>query len=129
MFADPQSITISAATTSLPRVSTNGGATRYSSADGAIQEFVSHTANGKRIRSVLGLQISKYAADPLFPAQNTPYSATFKVFRDAPRGVHGCRTESGMGWTSCPARRYFGTPHDCLLWRAVVGDGPLHFVE
>jgi len=84
MFADPQSITISAATTSLPRVSTNGGATRYSSADGAIQEFVSHTANGKRIRSVLGLQISKYAADPLFPAQNTPYSATFKVFRDAP---------------------------------------------
>jgi len=84
MFADPQSITISAATTSLPRVSTQGGATRYSSADGAIQEFVSHTSNGKRTRSVLGLTVSKYAADPLFPANNAPYSTTFKVFRDAP---------------------------------------------
>lgn len=83
MFADPQSITISAATTSLPRVSTQGGSTRYSSADGAIQEFVSHTI-GKRQRSVLGLTVSKYAADPLFPVQNTPYSCSFKIFRDAP---------------------------------------------
>jgi hypothetical protein len=83
MFTDPQSITISAATTSLPRVSSNGSSTRYSSADGAIQEFVSHTI-GKRQRSVFALTTSKYAADPLFPVQNTPYSITFKVFRDAP---------------------------------------------
>lgn len=84
MFTDPQSITINAITTPLPRVSANGSSTRYSSADGAIQEFVSHTSNGKRNRSVLSLTVSKYAADPLFPATNTPYSCTFKVFRDGP---------------------------------------------
>lgn len=83
MFADPQSITISGTPTSLPRVSSNGSTARYASADGAIQEFVSH-ATGKRLRSTFGLRVSKYAADPLFPVQNTPYSMTLKVFRDGP---------------------------------------------
>jgi len=83
MFADPQSITISGTTTSLPRVSSSGSSTRYSNADGSIQEYVSH-AIGKRNRSIFGLVVSKYAADPLFPAQNTPYSMSLKVHRDGP---------------------------------------------
>lgn len=83
MFADPQSITISGTTTSLPRVSANGSSTRYSSADGSIQEFISHRT-AKRNHSIFGLVVSKYAADPLFPVQNTPYSMSLKIHRDGP---------------------------------------------
>lgn len=83
MFADPQSITISGTTHPLARVSVQGSSAQYVSADGTIKEFVSHTT-GKRLRSILSLSVSKNAPDPLFPAQNTPYSMSLKIHRDGP---------------------------------------------
>ena len=83
MFADPLSITISGTTTSLPRVGGTGTTSQYASADGAIRETVQHSF-GRRNRSALALVVSKYAADPLFPAQNVPYSMTLRVVRDGP---------------------------------------------
>lgn len=83
MFADPQSITISGVTTSLPRVGSTGTTSQYASADGAIRETIQHS-QGRRIRSAFALVTSKYAPDPLFPSQNTPYSMTLRVVRDVP---------------------------------------------
>lgn len=83
MFTDPQSVTISATPYTLARVSSDVNAGRFSTSDGAIQELVSHSY-GRRVRRVLKIVHSKYAADPLFPAQNAPYSLTFSVLADVP---------------------------------------------
>lgn len=83
MFADPQTVTISATPYTLARVSTDANAGRFSTGDGAIQEAVSHIY-GKRARRLLKIVHSKYAPDPLFPAQNLPYSMTFSVLADVP---------------------------------------------
>jgi hypothetical protein len=66
-FADPQSVTISAVTSSLPRVSTGQGTSEYLSADGLIKLSASN-AYGRRTRRVLRLDHSKITADPFIPA-------------------------------------------------------------
>lgn len=83
-FADPQSVTISGTAFSLPRTSSAPNASTYTSADGAIVYTVSDSY-GKRNRRTARITHSKYAADPLFPAQNVPYSMTFYVVADVPR--------------------------------------------
>jgi hypothetical protein len=84
MFTDPQSITVSGTAHSLARVSSDGNGSRYQNADGTVVESVSHT-NGKRYRRAFRVQHSKVAPDPLFPANNVPYSASFWVIADVPK--------------------------------------------
>lgn len=84
MFADPQSVTISGVTTSLPRTSSEDDGSTYMSADGSIVETVS-SSYGKRNRRTMRISHSKYAPDPLFPAQNAPYSMSFYIVADVPK--------------------------------------------
>lgn len=84
MFSDPQSVTISATPYTLPRVSSDVNAGSFRTNDGAISISVSHTY-GKRWRRTIRITHSKYAADPLFPANNAPYSMSFYLVVDVPR--------------------------------------------
>jgi hypothetical protein len=85
MIADPQSITIAPASAlSLPRVSSGVDSGRFSSADNSVVETIS-SSYGKRTRRTWRVVHSKVVPDPLFPAQNVPYSMTFYVVADVPR--------------------------------------------
>jgi len=83
MFTDPQSVTIKAVANSLPRVSVNGSASVYQKDDGNVKLTVS-SAYGKRTRRTARIDFRKTAADPLFPAQNTPYSMSTYIVADVP---------------------------------------------
>jgi hypothetical protein len=83
-YADPQSVTISATPHSLPRVSVGPDQSTYSKDDGTISMTVS-SAYGKRNRRTARIVHSKTAPDPLFPAQNIPYSMSFYIVADVPK--------------------------------------------
>ena len=82
-FTDPQSITISAVTTPLPRVSTGNGNSDYASSDGLIHLSAS-SAYGRRTRRVLRIDHSKLTADPFIPTQNTKVSMSNYIVFDVP---------------------------------------------
>jgi len=82
-FTDPQSITISGATSSLPRTSVRDNESKYMSSDGLIVLAASH-AYGRRTRRVLRVDHSKITADPFIPAQNTKVSMSNYIVFDVP---------------------------------------------
>lgn len=82
-FTDPQSITISGSTVSLPRVSTGTGTSSYQSADGLITLSAASTY-GRRTRRVLRVDHSKLTADPFIPTQNTKVSMSNYIVFDLP---------------------------------------------
>jgi len=82
-LADPQTVTISAVTTPLPRTSTEGNESKYTSADGLIGLTVSHSY-GKRGRSVIRIDHSKLAPDPFRPTENTKVGAAVYTVFDFP---------------------------------------------
>jgi len=82
-FSDPLSVTISAVTSPLPRVSTEGDETTYQSADGLIQVQASHDS-GKRYRHLLRINHSKLAPDPFRPAENVKVSMSNYIVFDVP---------------------------------------------
>jgi hypothetical protein len=82
-FADPQSVTISAVTSSLPKVSTGKNEGVYTSADGLVTLSGAH-AYGRRTRRVLRLDHSKLTADPFIPAQNVKVSMSNYIVFDVP---------------------------------------------
>jgi hypothetical protein len=82
-FADPLSIDIGAGAVSLPRVSVGSNQSKYMSADGNIEVVVSHRYS-TRTRRVARVNVRKTAPDPLFPAQNTPFTMSYYVVIDVP---------------------------------------------
>lgn len=82
-FSDPQSITISGTTISLPRTSTGNGSSDYTSADGLVKLSANH-AYGRRTRRVLRLDHSKITADPFIPTQNSKVSMSNYMVFDIP---------------------------------------------
>lgn len=80
---DPQSITISGVTTTLPKVSLGKNQSEYLSADGLMRLTASH-AYGRRTRRVLRFDHSKITADPFIPAQNTKVSMSQYLVTDVP---------------------------------------------
>lgn len=85
-FTDPQSITISGTTVSLPRTNSGGNGAEYRSADGLITLSASH-AYGRRTRRVIRVDHSKITADPFIPAQNTKVGmSNYLVFDVPPAG-------------------------------------------
>jgi hypothetical protein len=85
-LADPQTITISAATSSLPRVSVDETESEYLSSDGLIKMTVSHSY-GKRQRRLVRVDHAKLTADPYKPAENVRVgSAVYTVFDMPPAG-------------------------------------------
>lgn len=83
-FSDPQSITISAVTSSLPRVSSGDGNSKYTSADGLV-DLSASSSYGNRTRQVLRVDNTKITADPFIPAQNTEVSMSCYMVFDRPR--------------------------------------------
>lgn len=82
-FADPQSITISASTVSLPRTSTGQNGSEYTSSDG-LWKLSANSAFGRRTRRVIRFDHSKITADPFIPAQNTKVSSSVYTVFDIP---------------------------------------------
>jgi len=82
-FADPQSITISAVTSPLPRVSVEEDESTYQSADGLIQLQASHDS-GKRFRHVLRVNHNKLTADPFKPTENVKVGMSHYLVFDVP---------------------------------------------
>lgn len=85
-FADPQTITISAATTSLPRTKQEGDESQYTSADGLIKLSASHTENRGRERHLLRLDHSKLSADPYKPDENRRVTMAVYIVLDVDPG-------------------------------------------
>ena len=84
MFTEPQSVTISGTAHSLPRVASGDFSGTFQKDDGTVAVNVQH-AFGKRARSTISIVHQKTSADPLIPAQNVPYSMTFRLVVDRPR--------------------------------------------
>lgn len=82
-FADPQSVTISASTISLPRISVGDDQSEYASGDGLTQLSASHNY-GKRTRRMLRLDTSKLTSDPFKPAENVKVSMSCYMVFDLP---------------------------------------------
>jgi hypothetical protein len=82
-FTDPQTVTISGATTPLPRVSVGDDESEYQSGDGLIKLTASHNY-GKRTRRMVRLDTQKVSADPYKPTENVKLSMSNYIVFDLP---------------------------------------------
>lgn len=82
-FAEPQTVTVSGVTSSLPRTNTKDNRGEYTSADGLIMLSASH-AYGRRTRRVLRLDHSKIAPDVFVPATSGKLSMSCYLVFDLP---------------------------------------------
>jgi hypothetical protein len=82
-FADPQSITIGATTSSLPRVSVGRYSSDYQSADGLITLRASSSL-GNRTRRVIRVDHKKLAADVFQPDRQVERSMSCYLVFDLP---------------------------------------------
>jgi hypothetical protein len=83
-FADPQSVTISGSTISLPRVSNGQNSGGFASNDGNVKLSVSDSYGG-RTRRVLRLDQTKVAADPFVTGINTSYNMSAYLVVNTPK--------------------------------------------
>lgn len=83
-FADPQSVTISGSTISLPRTSSGVNSGGFMSSDGNTVLTVSDQY-GSRNRRMIKLQSTKVAADPLLSGANNYYSMSTYLVVDTPK--------------------------------------------
>lgn len=83
MFADPQSVTISGAAISLPRISSGVNSGVFVNNEGTVKETVSHTY-GRRNRRMFRLDHSKVAPDPLISSTNIVHSMGAYLVVDTP---------------------------------------------
>jgi len=101
-LTDPQTVTISAATTSLPRVSVDETESEYLSSDGLIKLTASHSY-GKRVRRLIRIDHAKLTSDPFRPAENVKVGmAVYTVFDLPPAGYTGA--EALAVWTGFNAQ-------------------------
>lgn len=82
-FADPQSIKIEATTSSLPRVETSGGESKYSNEDGTVSLKIS-TTNGRRRRHTIRVDQTKITDDPYNDALNVTIGESVYLVIDRP---------------------------------------------
>lgn len=83
MFTDPQSITVSGAAVTIPRISLGNMSALYRSSDGAFELSIAHSAN-KRERSVVRLTANKVGVDPFDTGKSRAYTAQAYLVIDAP---------------------------------------------
>jgi len=85
-LADPQTVTISAATTPLPRTSVDKDESEYTSGDGLIKLLVSHSV-GKRTRRLIRIDHGKLSSDVYKPTENVKVGmSVYTVFDLPPAG-------------------------------------------
>jgi hypothetical protein len=117
-FADPQTVTISGVTTPLPRISTEGDETVYSSADGLIQMLASHDS-GKRLRHLLRINHSKLAPDPFIPTENVKVSMSCYVVFDVPPAGYTAAEQLAV-YTGFKTQ--FSATSDTLITKLLAGE-------
>jgi hypothetical protein len=83
-LADPQSITIAAVTTSLPRISVGDEESTYASSDGQIVMRVSHERGKGRVRRLVRVDTSKIGPDVFRDDLNVEKTAGIYVVIDQP---------------------------------------------
>jgi len=83
-YADPQTITIDAVTSSLPRVSVGENRSSYRSNDGLITLSASHQY-GKRTRRVLRVDVSSLAVSDAYTGLGKDESMSIYLVADLPR--------------------------------------------
>jgi hypothetical protein len=84
-FADPQTVTISAVTTPLPKTFSSGSESAYVSSDGLIKLSANHSlVKQGRARRLLRIDHSKLTSDPFKPAENVKVSMACYVVFDLP---------------------------------------------
>jgi len=84
-FADPQTITVSATTTPLPRTFSSGSESAYTSADGLISLSANHSVVKQgRHRRLLRLDYAKMTSDPFKPTENVKVNTACYVVFDVP---------------------------------------------
>jgi hypothetical protein len=94
MFADPQSVTISGNTVSLPRTGAGVGIGSFTAGDGSLVMDVRHLG-GKRFRRTVGIVSKKFASNPLEPTSNLPVNASVRLIVDVPvQGYTTAETEA-----------------------------------
>lgn len=84
MLADPQSVTINAVATSLPRTSQGASVNVYTSADGSTSMTTKQNLTASRFRREVRLSQKKIAADPI-SAVNTEKGVSVYLVVDEPR--------------------------------------------
>lgn len=82
-LSDPQKINIGAGEVTVPRTSTKGSESTYTSDDGLIRLTLS-TQLGKRKRQIIRVDVNKITADPFRPAENSEISMSFYGVFDRP---------------------------------------------
>lgn len=83
MLADPQAVTVGAATISLPRVGADKSSADYTSADNNTQLRVAQSTNATSRRTTISLRTSKIAADPI-SAVNSRKNSLWTISNTAP---------------------------------------------
>lgn len=84
-LTDPNSVTISGSTISLPRTSVGKDRSEYTSADGLTELIVSHDyKSGKRTRRMIRLDTSKLTPDPFDNSVNVKVGMSVYTVMDLP---------------------------------------------
>lgn len=82
-FSDPQTLTINAIANTLPRTSSGDNRGAFTKDDGTVKLTISH-ALGKRSRTLVRVDHSKIAPNPLISAENIKFSSSFSFIIDSP---------------------------------------------
>jgi hypothetical protein len=117
-FTDPQTVTISAVTSSLPKVSTTGDETVYQDSTGLIQMLASHD-QGKRNRHLLRINHSKLTADPFIPAENVKVSMSCYLVFDVPLAGYTAAEQLAV-YTGFKTQ--FSASSDALITKLLAGE-------
>jgi hypothetical protein len=117
-YTDPQTVTISAVTTPLPRTSVGNNGSEYTSADGLIK-LSANSAYGRRTRRVLRIDHSKLTTDPFIPTQNVKVSMSNYIVFDVPP-VGYTATEALAVYTGFKTQ--FSASSDALITKLLGGE-------
>lgn len=82
--ADPQSVTISGVTSSLPRISSGANSGTFKSNDGLVGLNIAHTYGRSRNRRKIELTHSKVSADVFLPSTNVQVGMSAYLVVDVP---------------------------------------------
>jgi hypothetical protein len=97
MFTDPQTLTINAVATDLPRTGSGQSAGTFTKPDGTVQLVISHLT-GKRTRRAIRVNFNKIASNPFDTTRNERVSGSVYLVVDVPAG--------GQGYTLAETKYY-----------------------
>lgn len=113
MLADPQSVTINAVATSLPKTQNGPTQNVYTSADGNTVMTVKQNTTSTRFRREIRLAVTKIAADPISAINKSVGASVYLVIDEPKTGFSdvelGYYTEALKGWlTAANQSKVFG---------------------